>query len=95
LNNKLQTFSFLKICWNWINCFKSKFSQMSQDLSLDNNVLSNKLKHHFKDNIKLSLKTEDKIFIKWYFYKININEIHSELFLESGDYSIIEEMKVK
>jgi alpha-tubulin suppressor-like RCC1 family protein len=70
---------------------------MSEGLGFENNVLYNKLKHYFKDNIKLSLKTEDKIIIVTKddnFYKINIYEINSELFLES-DYSVIEKMIVK
>jgi hypothetical protein len=65
---------------------------MSEGLGFENNVLYNKLKHYFKDNIKLSLKTEDKIIIVTKddnFYKIN-----SELILES-DYSVIEKMIVK
>ncbi len=66
---------------------------MSEDLGFDNNVLSNKLKIYFKDNIKFSLKTKENIFIVTKndtFYKISINLINSDSFLESNDYSIIE-----
>jgi hypothetical protein len=58
-------------------------------------VLSNKLKYYFKGNIKLSLKTKHKIIIVTkndIFYKRNIYEIISDLFLESNDYSVIEKM---
>ncbi len=43
----------------------SRISKMSKDLGFDNNMLSNKLKHYFKDNIKLSLKTEDMIYTQF------------------------------
>jgi alpha-tubulin suppressor-like RCC1 family protein len=72
---------------------------MSEDLGFDNNVLSNKLKHYFKDSIKMSLKTKNKIFIVTkndiFYMIINIPEISSDLFPENDDYSIIEKMRVK
>jgi hypothetical protein len=71
---------------------------MNKYLNINNNVLSNKLKVYFKDNVKMSLKTDDKIFIVTkndIYYKIIIYELFDELFLESNDYSIIEEMIVK
>jgi hypothetical protein len=73
---------------------------MSKDLGFANNMLSNKLKHYFKDNVKLSLKTEDMIYIVskndiFYRINININPNSSDLFLESDDYSMIKMMKVK
>jgi alpha-tubulin suppressor-like RCC1 family protein len=69
-----------------------------QNSSSDNNILSNKLKDYFENNIKLWLKSENKIFIinkSDVFYQIDIyNQIISK-FIESNDKSIIESMIVK
>jgi hypothetical protein len=68
-----------------------------QNSSFDNNVVSNKLKDYFKNKIKLSLKSREKIFIinkSDVFYEIDIYENISKFF-ESNENSIIESMIVK
>jgi hypothetical protein len=68
------------------------------NISFNNNTLSNKLKEHFKDNIKISLKTVDKVFIitsKDVFYEIDLYGEDFSSFVSNNDISIIETMIVK
>ncbi len=55
---------------------------MEKGSSTENKVLSNKLKDHFKYNIKLALKTENKVFLITKiddFYVLNIYELYNYL----------------
>jgi alpha-tubulin suppressor-like RCC1 family protein len=64
-----------------------------ENLIINSKILYNELKNYFKNDIKLSLKTEDEIFIVTkndYFYRIYIPEI--ELFSGSFVNSNIEKM---
>ncbi len=57
-----------------------------------------KVKDYFEDNIKLSLKTEEKLFIitkSDIFYEIDIYHENIYIFIESNDNSIIESMIFK
>jgi alpha-tubulin suppressor-like RCC1 family protein len=66
---------------------------MNENSSTDNKVLSNKLKDYFNDNIKLSLKTENKLFIVTkndIFYEIDIYDENVHLFISNNDNSLIE-----
>jgi alpha-tubulin suppressor-like RCC1 family protein len=61
-------------------------------------MLSNKLKDYFKNNVKLSLKSSDKLFIVTksdLFYEINIYDEKIQTFISNSDDSILEEMIVK
>jgi serine/threonine protein kinase len=67
-------------------------------LEFDNKVLFNKLNIYFYDNIRLSLKTPNKIFIitkKDIFYEINIYDENLPSFVISNDDSIIKSMVIK
>jgi hypothetical protein len=60
-------------------------------------MLSNKLTDYFKDNINVSLRINEKIFIvskKDIFYEINIYDENIALYVKNNDTSIIESMKV-
>jgi alpha-tubulin suppressor-like RCC1 family protein len=64
-------------------------------LTFENNYLSIQMKDYFKDNIKLSLKTEAKLFVitkNDLFYEIDIYDEDIQLFLSSVDNSIKEKM---
>jgi alpha-tubulin suppressor-like RCC1 family protein len=66
---------------------------MNENSSTDNKVLSNKLKDYFNDNIKLSLKTENKLFIVTkndIFYEIDIYDENIHLFISNNDNTLIE-----
>jgi hypothetical protein len=61
-------------------------------------MLSKKLNDYFKENIKFSLKTEDKVFVVTkndIFYEINIYDENIHFFISNNDYSIIDKMIVK
>jgi alpha-tubulin suppressor-like RCC1 family protein len=69
-----------------------------QNSSLENNMLSNKLKHYFNNKIKLWSKSDDKIFIiskSDIFYQIDIYNENISEFIVSNENSIIESMIVK
>jgi hypothetical protein len=59
---------------------------MSIELNFDDKVLYNKLNQYFYNNIKFSLKTEDKVFILTkndIFYEINIRNGKLFYFMEN------------
>jgi hypothetical protein len=69
-----------------------------QNSSPENDMLSNKLKHYFNNDIKLWLKSKDKIFIinkSDVFYQIDIYNENIPKFIVSKENSIIESMIVK
>jgi RCC1 and BTB domain-containing protein len=69
-----------------------------QNSSSDNNILSNKLRDYFENNIKLWLKSKDKVFTinkSDVFYEIDIYYENISKFTESNDNSIIDKMIVK
>ncbi len=71
---------------------------MNSKPNFDNNVLSKKLKDYFKENIKFSLKTADKVFIVTkndIFSEINIYDENIDFFISNNDCSIIDKMIVK
>jgi alpha-tubulin suppressor-like RCC1 family protein len=71
---------------------------MAYNSKSDYNVLSKKLKEYFKDNIKQSLKFNNKLFIVTKsddFYEIDIYNENILSFVSSSDYSIIETMIIK
>jgi alpha-tubulin suppressor-like RCC1 family protein len=71
---------------------------MAHNSSFDNKVLSNKLKEYFKNNIKLCLKTVNKLFIVTksdLFYDIDIYDENIPSFILNEDKSIIEGMIVE
>jgi hypothetical protein len=71
---------------------------MDKNLSYDNHMLSNKLKEYFKDNIKFSMKTENRLFIvtkKDIFYEINTYDKNIPLLISNNDDSVLEKMIVE
>ncbi len=68
------------------------------NLDFDNKDLFNKLNEYFNNNIKLSLKTPNKIFIvtkEDIFYEINIYDENFPSFILCDDNSILESMTAK
>jgi hypothetical protein len=66
---------------------------MDSDFNYDNNTIKS-LRNSFENNIKLSLKTTDKVFIitkKDIFYGLDIYSENIQLFLSSNN-SIIDRM---
>jgi hypothetical protein len=71
---------------------------MSINLNFDDKVLYKKLSEYFSDNIKYSLKTEDKLFIitkSDIFYEIDITNPKLSYFILCNDQKKIESMIVK
>jgi alpha-tubulin suppressor-like RCC1 family protein len=71
---------------------------MAMNLAFDNKVLFNKLNEYFFDNIKMSLKTPDKIFMITKddtFYEINIYDEKFLSFVLYNDDSVIKSMTVE
>jgi alpha-tubulin suppressor-like RCC1 family protein len=71
---------------------------MYNNSRLDNSLLSKKLNEYFKENIKLSLKTEFKVYLVTnddIFYEINIYDENIQSFISSEDNSIVEKMIIK
>jgi hypothetical protein len=71
---------------------------MSVDLNFDDKVLYNKLNEYFNDDIKLSLKFRDKVFILTksdIFYEINIRNEKLLYFILNDEKQVIESMIVK
>jgi alpha-tubulin suppressor-like RCC1 family protein len=71
---------------------------MNINSSFNNKILSNKLKVYFKNNIKISLKTTEKVFIitnNDVFYEIDIYEEEIPQFISTNDNSVIEKTIVE
>jgi hypothetical protein len=71
---------------------------MDQKPGFDDNVLSHKLKDYFKNNVKLALKTENKVFIvtkEDIFYELDIYDENVRLFLLSDNNLILQKFIVK
>jgi tRNA A-37 threonylcarbamoyl transferase component Bud32 len=71
---------------------------MAINLDFDNKILFNKLNTYFNDNINLSLKTQNNIFIITkadVFYGINIYDESFPSFILSNENSVLESMIVK
>jgi hypothetical protein len=71
---------------------------MNSNPKFDNNVLSNNLKYYFENDIKLALKTKDKVFLitkNNIFNEINIYDSNIQLILSSDDNLVIEKYVVK
>ncbi len=76
----------------------SYFLKMTVNLDFDYKILFNKLNNYFFNNVKLSLKTPNKIFIITktdVFYEINIYDESFQSFILCDDDSFIESMIVK
>jgi hypothetical protein len=71
---------------------------MSVELNFDDKVLYNKLNQYFNDDIKLTLKFRDKVFILTksdIFYEINTKNEKLSYFILNDDKQVIETMIVK
>ncbi len=81
-NWKLINFLFDIFLENEINSFKIFELKNGKRFSTENKVLSNKLKDHFKYDVKLALKTENKVFLITKiddFYVLNIYDLYNYL----------------